>query len=146
MVNCGDVGIMSNVSILIVDDDIGSQRALLQVLRKEGYLVEGAVSAAQALEKLKDRAVDLVITDLRMEGMDGVELTRQVRLHWPDTAVIVMTAFASIDTAVRSIQAGAYDYVSKPYEIGELRTAVRGALARPSRQNRALSPSRANEM
>ena len=69
--------------------------------------------------------------------MDGMELMREVQLHWPDMPVIIMTAFASIDTAIRSIHAGAFDYVSKPYEIAELRLTVRRALeqARLVREN-----------
>jgi two-component system response regulator AtoC len=138
---------MNDASILVVDDDLGAQRALLQVLKKEGYRVEGAVSAAEALESLNEHPVDLMITDIRMERMDGMELMRQVRIRWPEIPVIVMTAFASIDTAIRSIHAGAYDYVSKPYEIDELRQTVRRALdqARLVRENQALRQNIAEE-
>jgi two-component system response regulator AtoC len=134
---------MNDASILVVDDDLGAQRALLQVLKKEGYRVEGAVSAAEALESLNEHPVDLMITDIRMERMDGMELMRQVRIRWPEIPVI----FASIDTAIRSIHAGAYDYVSKPYEIDELRQTVRRALdqARLVRENQALRQNIAEE-
>jgi DNA-binding NtrC family response regulator len=138
---------MSDSSILIVDDDLSAQRALVQVLKKEGYRVEGASSATQALEKLQEHPTDLLITDIRMERMDGMELMKEVRLRWPDTPVIVMTAFASIDTAIRSIHAGAYDYISKPYEIDELRLTVRRALeqARLVRENLVLRQNIAEE-
>lgn len=138
---------MSETSILVVDDDVGAQRALLQVLKKEGYRVEAASSAAQALGKLQEHPADLLITDIRMERMDGMELMRQVRLRWPDVPVIVMTAFASIDTAIRSIHAGAYDYVSKPYEIDDLRLTVRRALeqSRLARENQVLKQNIAEE-
>jgi DNA-binding NtrC family response regulator len=131
---------MIESTILVVDDDPGAQRAVLQVLKKEGYVVDGAASAAQALVKLQEKPVDLLITDIRMERMDGMELMRQVRSRWPDIPVIVMTAFASIDTAIRSIHAGAYDYISKPYEIDDLRLTVKRALqqARLSRENQVL--------
>jgi DNA-binding NtrC family response regulator len=131
---------MNEASILVVDDDTGAQRALIQVLKKEGYAVGGASSAAAALQTLNQTSMDLLITDIRMERMDGMELMREVRSRWPDLPVIIMTAFASIDTAIRSIHAGAYDYVSKPYEIGELRLTVRRALeqARLVRENRLL--------
>ena len=119
---------MSDPVILVVDDDHSAQRALIQVLRREKYAAEGASSAAEALEKLKERPCDLIVTDIRMEGMDGMELMRTVRSQWPDIPVIVMTAFASIDTAIRSIHEGAYDYLSKPYEIDDLRLTVRRAL------------------
>jgi two-component system response regulator AtoC len=117
-----------NETILVVDDDPGAQRALIQVLKKEGYSVDGVSSAAAAIAKLRDHTPDLLITDIRMERMDGMELLREVRAQWPDLPVIIMTAFASIDTAIRAIHEGAYDYVSKPYEIGELRLTVRRAL------------------
>jgi len=138
---------MKETSILVVDDDLGAQRALIQVLKKEGYSVEGASSAAAALENLQDRPADLLITDIRMERMDGMELMREVRKRWPDIPVIIMTAFASIDTAIRSIHSGAYDYVSKPYEIGELRLTVRRVLeqSRLVRENQVLRHKIAEE-
>jgi DNA-binding NtrC family response regulator len=138
---------MNNASILVVDDDPGAQRALLQVLKKEGYSVDAASSATAALEKLQEQSVDLLVTDIRMERMDGMELMREVRQRWPDLPVIIMTAFASIDTAIRSIHAGAYDYVSKPYEIAELRLIVRRALeqARLVRENQVLRQNIAEE-
>jgi DNA-binding NtrC family response regulator len=119
---------MSEPSILVVDDEIAAQRALIQALKREKYHVEGAASATEALRKLTEKNYDLVITDIRMERMDGMELMRQIRSRWPDTLVIVMTAFASIDTAIRSIHEGAYDYLSKPYEVDDLRLTVRRAL------------------
>jgi two-component system, NtrC family, response regulator AtoC len=119
---------MSEPLILVVDDEINAQRALIQALKREKYHVEGATSATEALRKLAEKNYDLVITDIRMERMDGMELMRQIRSRWPDTLVIVMTAFASIDTAIRSIHEGAYDYLSKPYEVDDLRLTVRRAL------------------
>jgi DNA-binding NtrC family response regulator len=127
-------------TILVVDDDISAQRALIQVLRREKYSADAASSAREALEKMNEQPYDLVITDIRMERMDGIELLRSVRSKWPGLPVIVMTAFASIDTAIRSIHEGAYDYLSKPYEIDDLRLTVRRALeqSRLMRENFAL--------
>jgi DNA-binding NtrC family response regulator len=119
---------MSEPRSLIVDDDLAAQRALIQVLRREKYDTEGASSAAEALQKLNEKSFDLVVTDIRMSRMDGMELMRAVKLKWPHLPVIIMTAFASIDTAIRSIHEGAYDYLSKPYEIDDLRLIVRRAL------------------
>jgi len=134
---------MSEPSILVVDDEIAAQRALIQALKREKYHVEGATSATEALRKLTEKNYDLVITDIRMERMDGMELMRQVRARWPDTLVIVMTAFASIDTAIRSIHEGAYDYLSKPYEVDDLRLTVQRALeqSRLVRENLELRQS-----
>src|SRR5687768_13986223 len=131
---------MSEPLILVVDDDMSAQRALLQVLRREKYAVEGASSAQDALSKMEAKTFDLIVTDIRMERMDGMELMRIIKSRWPDTPVIVMTAFASIDTAIRSIHEGAYDYLSKPYELDDLRLTVRRALeqSRLVRENLAL--------
>jgi two-component system response regulator AtoC len=139
---------MSEPSILVVDDEIAAQRALIQALKREKYHVEGATSATEALRKLTEKNYDLVITDIRMERMDGMELMRQVRARWPDTLVIVMTAFASIDTAIRSIHEGAYDYLSKPYEVDDLRLTVRRALeqSRLVRENLGLRQSIVEEI
>jgi DNA-binding NtrC family response regulator len=139
---------MSEPAILVVDDDSSAQRALMQVLRREKYLTEGASSAREALDRLKIKPYDLVITDIRMERMDGMELMREIKSHWPETPVIVMTAFASIDTAIRSIHEGAYDYLSKPYEIDDLRLIVRRALeqSRLLKENLALRQNLAEEL
>jgi len=134
---------MTEPLILVVDDEIDAQRALIQALKREKYHVDGATSATEALRKLAEKNYDLVITDIRMERIDGMELMRQIRSRWPDTLVIVMTAFASIDTAIRSIHEGAYDYLSKPYEVDDLRLTVRRALeqSRLVRENLELRQS-----
>jgi len=138
---------MNEPVILVVDDDEGAQSALIQVLRREKYAAEGTSSAREALEKLSEKSYHLMITDIRMEGMDGMELMRAVKAQYPGTLVIVMTAFASIDTAIRSIHEGAYDYLSKPYEIDDLRLTVRRALeqSRLMRENLALRQNLAEE-
>ncbi len=133
--------------ILVVDDDESALKALMQVLRKENYLVDGASSGPDALQRLMRGPADLVITDIRMGRMDGMELMRELHARWPDLPVIVMTAFASIDTAIRSIHEGAYDYISKPYEVDDLRLTVRRALeqARLTRENVELRQNLAEE-
>jgi two-component system response regulator AtoC len=138
---------MSNPVILVVDDDESALKALMQVLRKENYQVDGVSSGADALQRLARLPADLVITDIRMGRMDGMELMRELHARWPSLPVIVMTAFASIDTAIRSIHEGAYDYISKPYEVDDLRLTVRRALeqARLARENLALRQNLAEE-
>jgi two-component system, NtrC family, response regulator AtoC len=136
----GGEGIVIEPSILVVDDDPSALRALIQVLRREKYNVSSAASAQEALDKMRLKPCDLVITDIRMERVDGMELMRAIKSEWPGLPVIVMTAFASIDTAIRSIYEGAYDYLSKPYEIDDLRLTVRRALeqSRLMRENVVL--------
>jgi len=138
---------MSIPVILVVDDDESALKALMQVLRKENYHVDGASSGPDALQRLARGPADLVITDIRMGRMDGMELMRELHARWPNLPVIVMTAFASIDTAIRSIHEGAYDYISKPYEVDDLRLTVRRALeqARLTRENVELRQNLAEE-
>jgi two-component system response regulator AtoC len=138
---------MSNPAILVVDDDESALKALMQVLRKENYQVDGVSSGAEALQRLDRGSADLVITDIRMGRMDGMELMRELHARRPNLPVIVMTAFASIDTAIRSIHEGAYDYISKPYEVDDLRLTVRRALeqARLARENLELRQNLAED-
>jgi len=126
--------------ILIVDDDTDARSALVRVLEKDGYSVAGAASAQEALRKFDQCPFDLVLTDMRMEGMDGIELLRVLKTRRSDIPVIIMTAFASVDTAVQAIDERAYDYLRKPYQLAEMRAAVRRALDHASlaRENREL--------
>jgi two-component system response regulator AtoC len=114
--------------ILVVDDDVDARKTLVRVLEKEGYTVVGAATANEALDSFDNTVFDLVLTDMRMEGMDGIELLRAIKTRRTDVPVIIMTAFASIDTAVQAIDERAYDYVRKPYQLAEIRASVKRAL------------------
>ncbi len=129
-----------NPNILIVDDDADARTTLVRVLEKEGYSVTGAATAPEALKRFDSATFDLVLTDMRMEGMDGIELLRALKTRRSDVPVIIMTAFASIDTAVQAIDERAYDYLRKPYQLAEIRTSVRRALnhAALTRENSEL--------
>jgi len=110
--------------ILVVDDD-ESLRWVTQVqLQQSGYEVEAAADGARALELLRDAPADLVITDLKMPGMTGLELLRHIRTGYPEIIVIVVTAFGTVETAVEAMKAGAYDYITKPVNMDELRLTV----------------------
>jgi DNA-binding NtrC family response regulator len=110
----------SKARILIVDDEINARTALVELLRDEGYAVEAAADAFKALGKVAEFAPDLVVTDLKMPGMDGLQLLAKLRENDPDLPVIVMTAFGEVETAVRAMRSGARDYLSKPVNVGEL--------------------------
>src|SRR5215467_14054653 len=127
-------------NILIVDDDMDARMTLVRVLEKEGYSVTGAASAEEALSRFDHAPFDLVLTDMRMEGMGGIELLRALKARRNDVPVIIMTAFASIDTAVQAIDERAYDYLRKPYQLAEIRATVRRAIDHASltRENREL--------
>jgi len=117
--------------ILVVDDERSLRGLLARILRGEGYQVLEARTGEDALAQLERRAVHLVITDLRMPGMDGMEVLRHVRRVAPETQVVVLTAFGSIASAVEAMKLGAVDYLTKPLSSpDELRVVVRAALAR----------------
>jgi len=114
--------------------------SLVHWFTEEGYEVEAAASASEALSRLAARELDLVIADIRMPGMDGLELLEKIRSEQLDTSVIIMTGYASVESAVRALKQGAFDYVTKPFDPDELSVAVRNALEqhRLKRENRLL--------
>ena len=119
---------MSTHKILIVDDEPIARSNLAHVLEKEGYLTLSAESGDQAIGLLKKEEVDLVITDLRMKGRDGLAVLEKTRALWPTTEVVVITGYASVNTAVEAMRRGAYHYISKPFKLDELRLVVEKAL------------------
>jgi signal transduction histidine kinase len=121
---------MTHTRILIVDDEPHAYQALQVLLRDEGYRVELAESAAQAFEMIGENLPDLVLTDLQMPGMDGIALCRGLHAHSPELPVIVVTGFADTATAVRALQAGAEDYLTKPVDFDELLVSIERAIER----------------
>ena len=119
---------MADEKILVVDDEVGMVTLLRNYLTREGYDVTTAPSAETALHLLEEHEVAAVLTDLRMPGMDGMGLVREIHATRPDTQVLLMTAFGSIDTAVEAIKAGAYHFITKPVKLPELGAIVRKAL------------------
>jgi len=106
--------------ILVVDDEVNARTALAELLRDEGYEVEMAADAFKALGKFEAFSPHVVVTDLKMPGMDGVELVKKLRASDEAPAVVVMTAFGAVQTAVDAMRAGAADYLTKPLDFGEL--------------------------
>jgi len=121
---------MTTGRILVVDDEINIRGALVTLLEKKGYQVRGAGTGEDALEQLETAMADLVLTDLKMPGMGGMEFLRRLKQKWPDTEVLVMTAYGSIDTAVEAMRCGAYDYLTKPIDRERFPLAVEKALER----------------
>ena len=114
--------------ILIVDDDEVSCQLFAEVLEGDGHRTHQAHSGEESLDRLRKESYDLLLVDVRMPGITGLEVTRTMRQEQPSLPVIVMTAFGSIETAVEAIQEGAYDYVSKPMNLEELKKIVSRAL------------------
>ncbi len=128
--------------LLVVDDEVNARTALAELLREEGFEVETAADAFKALGKYAAFAPHVVVTDLKMPGMDGIELVRKLRAEAEPAAVVVMTAFGEVATAVDAMRAGAADYLTKPLDFQELlvvlhRVLETEALRREARQLRA---------
>jgi response regulator RpfG family c-di-GMP phosphodiesterase len=113
---------------LVVDDEPRLRRVLVRLLEGEGFRCTEAGSGVEALAQLELQPVPLLISDLRMPEMDGVTLLREVTARWPETAVIVVTAVAEVESAVACLQMGALDYVAKPFHLDEVRARVTQAL------------------
>jgi response regulator RpfG family c-di-GMP phosphodiesterase len=116
------------VDCLVVDDEPRLRQVLAHLMRVSGYQCLEAADGADAVDALERQPVALVLSDMRMPRMDGVELLRQIRTRWPDTAVIMITAVSDVETAVSCLSNGALDYLTKPFHLEEVRTRVQLAL------------------
>src|SRR6476620_6001867 len=114
--------------ILIVEDDDSLRQVTHVQLEREGYEMSSALSAEQAIPILEQSLQQLLIVDLHLPGMSGLELLKLVRAEHPETAVIVTTAFGTVKTAVEAMKAGAYDYITKPIDSYELKSIVKRSL------------------
>jgi DNA-binding NtrC family response regulator len=125
-------------SILVVDDDAAMREMLASMLEPEGFAVETAKTADEAMERLRDRDYDLVLSDIRMPGRSGIALASEMRDVRARTPVVLMTAFGSLDSAIEAMRAGAFDYITKPFKREAVLVALERALA-----HRALSEENA---
>lgn len=118
----------NNYSILIVDDELSVRDSLYNWFIDDGYTVETAEDAKTALNKLDALHYDIVLADIKMPGMDGLEMHRRIKKMNDKAIVIIMTAFASVDSAVQALKDGAYDYVTKPFDPDDLSHMIRNAV------------------
>jgi two-component system response regulator PilR (NtrC family) len=125
-------------SILVVDDERSMRDFLKILLEKEGHEAHTAEHAEAALNLIPDHNFDVVVTDIRMPGMSGIELLGEIKEDNPDLAVIMITAFASPDDAVRAMKNGAFDYISKPFNVDEIKSVVESAT---SKNKKVLKPA-----
>ena len=114
--------------ILVIDDDTSLRRVLEYNLQEEGYDVAAAASGEEGLRLFKQLQPDLVITDMKMSGMDGLKVLKSIKESSADTLVIIITAFGTVDVAVEAMKAGAYDYITKPFNREALKLTVKKAL------------------
>ncbi len=119
---------MPKARIIVVDDEKSMREFLGIMLTKEGYRVDTFASAEEALEHFKQNRCDLVIADLKMPGMGGMELLKAVKELSPDVIAMVVTAYASVDTAIEAMKAGAYDYFTKPFKVDDIKMHIKRAL------------------
>ena len=119
---------MNKSRILVVDDEAIARENLEHILTKDGYDVVTADSGITALKKLANTEFDLVMTDLKMKQVDGMEVLARTKEQYPDTEVVMLTAFATLATAIEAMQKGAYHYIPKPYKIDEVRMIAKRAL------------------
>ncbi len=117
----------NQLSILILDDEPIVSKRLKPSLEKKGYRVETYTNSETALKRVRDQKFDIVITDLKMEGVDGMEFLTEVKKLWPDTEVIVITGFATMDTAKESFQKGIFDFLAKPFKLSEINEVIERA-------------------
>ncbi|TLY16535.1 MAG: sigma-54-dependent Fis family transcriptional regulator [Nitrospirae bacterium] len=115
-------------TILVVDDDTVARDLLVEALRKEGYQVEAVVDGSQAIERGRQKRFDVVLTDIRMGSVDGLEVLREFKQISPDTLIVLLTAFGSMEGAIEAIKQGAYDYLAKPFKKEEIKLVVRRSL------------------
>lgn len=111
--------------VLILDDEPIVCKRLKPAFQKAGYEVETFTDSASAMARIEERRFDVVITDLKMEGADGMHFLARVKEVSPDTGIIVITGFATSETAKESFRKGAFDFVAKPFKLGDIIDAVR---------------------
>jgi DNA-binding NtrC family response regulator len=117
----------TKTSILILDDEPIVSKRLKPSLEKKGYEVETFTASLDALQRTRERRFDIVITDLKMDGMDGLEFLTEVKKQSPDTEVIVITGFATMETAKESFNKGIFDFLAKPFKLGEISDVIQRA-------------------
>ncbi len=119
---------MKKYKILVVEDDEKMNQGLVYVLSKQGYAVTSVYTGEKALEHIKDTRFDLVLSDLKLPGIDGSQLLRAARQYDPDMMFIIITAYGTVDTAVSAMKQGAEDYILKPFDMEELRLVIKKTL------------------
>jgi DNA-binding NtrC family response regulator len=132
--------------VLLVDDEVPFVETMSKRLTKRQLMVLSAYSGREALEKLEENAVDVVILDVKMPAMDGIETLREIKKSHPLVEVIMLTGHATIETAVEGMRLGAFDYLMKPCEIEELLAKVDEAKGKKSKHEQKIMDARMKEI
>lgn len=136
----------SNRQILVVDDDADTCALIADILEDDGYRVQTCLSGESAIAALKQESFRLVLSDIKMPGVTGIDLLLYVRRMELDTEVILMTAYASLQTAIQAVRGEAFDYLVKPFSLNDLRQRVREALDRQPAAQRATGVVRQGDL
>lgn len=121
---------MPRSKVLVVDDEQSVATTIKAILELDGSEVTAVTSGTDALSQLREHEFDVVLTDLRLDDLDGIEILREAQKLWPDTVTIMLTGYASLESAVAALRSGAYDYLIKPSDVDELRATIGRALER----------------
>jgi len=121
-----------NIKILVVDDELSMREFLSILLEGEGYQVDHAESAEEALRQMEQGSYDLIISDVSMPGLDGIQLLSRIKSRAPETVVLMITAYSTAEQAVEAMKLGAYDYIGKPFKVEEVKVLVAKALQQRS--------------
>ena len=119
---------MNQYKILVLDDEPVVGERLKPSLEKEGFLVETFTQPAEALKRLESEDFDIVVTDIRMSNIDGIQILETVQNRSLRTKVIMITGYATLETARESMAKGAFDFIAKPFKLGEIRKTIRSAV------------------
>jgi DNA-binding NtrC family response regulator len=125
----GESATSPRATILVVEDDAAMRAMLREALEDDGYGVELAAGGRAGIERVRQGGIDLVVSDVKMPDLDGLDMLREIKAVSPSPHVITITAFGSIDTAIRAVKLGAFDYITKPFDVDQLILAVQKALA-----------------
>jgi DNA-binding NtrC family response regulator len=121
---------MKQNRIMVIDDEKIVVDMAKMALEQDGYIVETFMSAEPALERLKEERFDVVITDYKMKGIDGMEMLKIVKRLYPETIVIMVTAFANLDAAIEAFRSDVHDFFPKPVKLKELKASIKNALSK----------------
>lgn len=113
------------IRILLVDDEENARIALSRILSKEGYLVDSVSNGYEALNYLRERDVNLIVTDIKMPEMDGITFLREVNKSFPGSNVIMVTAYGGVESYIEAINLGAFEYINKPVKVEELKSILK---------------------
>ena len=127
--------------ILVADDELSMREFLEILLKKEGHEVACAADGEEALARFQTEPFDLVLSDIKMPKIDGLDLLRKIKERRPNMAVIMITAYASPEDAIAAMKAGAYDYLTKPFKLKEIKSVIRNALAKPTTPGEEKAPA-----